>query len=96
MKTHALQVFRFQVGRLWLQALSRRSQNGRVTWDRMRRLLDRCSLLPGFIMTIPCAALVSSPKAGAGCGKPARPDLWRGFVGNHDPYFDWVITNRLV
>jgi hypothetical protein len=37
----ALHVFRFQVGRLWHRALSRRSQNGRVPWDRMRRLIDR-------------------------------------------------------
>jgi RNA-directed DNA polymerase len=37
----ALQLFRFQVGRLWHRALSRRSQNGRVGWDRMRRLIDR-------------------------------------------------------
>ena len=37
----ALVVFRFQVGRLWYRALSRRSQNGRVLWDRMRRLIDR-------------------------------------------------------
>ena len=34
-------LFRFQVGRLWHRALSRRSQNGRVAWDRMRRLIDR-------------------------------------------------------
>jgi RNA-directed DNA polymerase len=34
----ALQLFRFQVGRLWHRALSRRSQNGHVLWDRMRRL----------------------------------------------------------
>jgi group II intron reverse transcriptase/maturase len=37
----ALHLFRFQVGRLWHRALSRRSQNGRVLWDRMRRLIDR-------------------------------------------------------
>ena len=37
----ALRTFRFQVGRLWHRALSRRSQNGRVLWDRMRRLLER-------------------------------------------------------
>ena len=37
----ALQLFRFQVGRLWHQALSRRSQNGHVLWDRMRRLHTR-------------------------------------------------------
>jgi group II intron reverse transcriptase/maturase len=37
----ALDTFRFQVGRLWHRTLSRRSQNGRVTWDRMRRLINR-------------------------------------------------------
>jgi RNA-directed DNA polymerase len=39
--SHALHIFRFQVGRLWHRTLSRRSQNGRVPWDRMRRLIDR-------------------------------------------------------
>lgn len=37
----ALQRFRFQVGRLWHRALSRRSQRGAVSWHRMRRLIDR-------------------------------------------------------
>jgi RNA-directed DNA polymerase len=37
----ALQCFRFQVGWLWYRTLSRRSQNGRVLWTRMRRLIDR-------------------------------------------------------
>jgi RNA-directed DNA polymerase len=37
----ALDIFRFQVARLWHRALSRRSQKGRVRWDRMRRLTDR-------------------------------------------------------
>ena len=37
----ALHCFRFQVGWLWHRALSRRSQNGRVLWSRMRRLIDR-------------------------------------------------------
>ena len=37
----ALRLFRFQVGWLWHRALSRRSQNGRVLWTRMRRLIDR-------------------------------------------------------
>jgi group II intron reverse transcriptase/maturase len=41
MNSHALKTFRFKVGWLWHRALSRRSQNGRVTRDRMRRLLDR-------------------------------------------------------
>ena len=37
----ALHTFRYQVGRLWHRALSRRSQNGRVTWERMGRLTKR-------------------------------------------------------
>jgi group II intron reverse transcriptase/maturase len=37
----ALHTFRFQVARLWHRALTRRGQNGRVRWDRMRRLIDR-------------------------------------------------------
>jgi len=37
----ALQLFRFQVGWIWHRVLSRRSQNGRVPWDRMRRLIAR-------------------------------------------------------
>src|SRR5207244_8491720 len=43
---NALWIFRFQVGRLWHRALSRRSQNGRVLWDRMRRLINRWLPLP--------------------------------------------------
>src|SRR2546429_9281576 len=41
MNNPALALFRFQVGRLWHRSLSRRSQNGRVLWDRMRRLIAR-------------------------------------------------------
>jgi len=41
MNQPALHRFRFQVGWHWHRALSRRSQNGRVSWDRMRRLIDR-------------------------------------------------------
>jgi len=33
--------FRFAVGWLWYRALCRRSQTGRVTWERMRRLIAR-------------------------------------------------------
>jgi group II intron reverse transcriptase/maturase len=35
----ALHTFRWKVGRLWHRVLSRRSQKGRVLWDRMRRLI---------------------------------------------------------
>jgi RNA-directed DNA polymerase len=41
MNHRALSLFRFQVGWLWHRVLSRRSQNGRIRWDRMRRLIDR-------------------------------------------------------
>lgn len=41
MNTPALSLFRFQVGRLWHRALSRRSQNGRILWTRMSRLIQR-------------------------------------------------------
>ena len=41
MNSPALHVFRVQVGRLWHRTRSRRSQNGRVLWDRMRRWIDR-------------------------------------------------------
>ena len=46
MNQPALAVFRFRVGWLWHCSLSRRSQNGRVLWDRMRRLIIRWLPLP--------------------------------------------------
>ena len=46
MNQPALFLFRFQVGWLWHRALSRRSQNGRILWDRMRRLITRWLPLP--------------------------------------------------
>ena len=41
MNSRALQVFRFRIGWLWHRALGRRSQTGRVTWERMRRLIEQ-------------------------------------------------------
>lgn len=38
---YALHLVRYQFGRLWHRALSRRSQKGRVKWPRMQRLLRR-------------------------------------------------------
>ena len=78
MNQPALGIFRFRVGWLWHRALSRRSQNGRVLWDRMRRLITAGCLCLLSVIPIPCAAWASSPKARAGCGNPARPDPWRG------------------
>lgn len=41
MNSHALQLFRFQVGGLWYRSLRRRSQKTRINWMRMQRLIDR-------------------------------------------------------
>jgi RNA-directed DNA polymerase len=41
MNLPALAAFRFQVGWLWYRTLSRRSQTGRISLDRLRRLVAR-------------------------------------------------------
>jgi group II intron reverse transcriptase/maturase len=41
MNSVALCVFRFRVAWLWHRALARRSQKARVSWERMRRLIDQ-------------------------------------------------------
>jgi group II intron reverse transcriptase/maturase len=41
MNGEAVARFRFEVARLWHRALCRRSQKGRVRWERMYRLIDR-------------------------------------------------------
>ena len=38
---------------LWHRTLSRRSQNGRVLWDRMRRLINRWLPLPAICHPYP-------------------------------------------
>jgi len=52
-RVRTLWVFRFQGGRLWQRALSRRSQNGRVLWDRLRRLITRWLPLPSVCHPYP-------------------------------------------
>jgi hypothetical protein len=37
----SLMAFRIALGRVWLQALRRRSQTARVTWSRLTRLTTR-------------------------------------------------------
>jgi len=53
MNQPALTIFRFRVGWLWQRSLSRRSQNGRVLWDRMRRLITRWLPLPSVCHPYP-------------------------------------------
>jgi RNA-directed DNA polymerase len=53
MNQPALMIFRFRVGWHWHRSLSRRSQNGRVLWDRMRRLITRWLPLPSVCHPYP-------------------------------------------
>jgi RNA-directed DNA polymerase len=41
MNQPSLSSFRFQIGRYWYRTLRRRSQKKRLTWERMRRLIDK-------------------------------------------------------
>jgi len=41
MNSPAIALFRFRVGWLWYRALERRSHTGHVSWERMRRLVER-------------------------------------------------------
>ena len=41
MNSPAIALFRYRVGWLWYRSLRRRSQKSRLTWERMRRLIDR-------------------------------------------------------
>jgi len=45
----ALRAFHCEVRRLWRRSLSRRSQRGRVTWDRFRPLADAWLPLPRIL-----------------------------------------------
>jgi RNA-directed DNA polymerase len=38
----ALQTFRREIVRAWLEALQRRSQRHRLPWERFRSIIDRC------------------------------------------------------
>jgi len=78
MNSPALARFRFQVVWLWHRALSRRSQNGRVLWDRMLRLVNRWLPPSRIHHPYPLRRLGVINEARAGCGKSARPDLLRG------------------
>jgi RNA-directed DNA polymerase len=53
MNQPALTIFRFRVDWYWHRSLSRRSQNGRVLRDRMRRLITRWLPLPSVCHPYP-------------------------------------------
>jgi RNA-directed DNA polymerase len=49
----ALRTFRREVGRLWLEALRRRSQRARLVWERFQRLIDRFLPRPQILHPYP-------------------------------------------
>jgi RNA-directed DNA polymerase len=57
MNTHALWTFRFEVIARWHGALCRRSQKGRITWDRMKRLAARYLPVPRIYHPYPLRRL---------------------------------------
>jgi RNA-directed DNA polymerase len=75
-----LAAFRRELVRLWHRTLGRRSQTGKVLWERMSRLVARWIPLVRLTRGWPMLFLPSHVRseAGAGCGKAARPDLSRG------------------
>ncbi|MHB8389956.1 MAG: group II intron reverse transcriptase/maturase [Acidobacteriaceae bacterium] len=48
-----LRIFRYRVTRLWRQVLIRRSQRGRLNWERMRRLEERWIPTPRILHPYP-------------------------------------------
>ena len=57
MNAPALWTFRFEVVRRWYRALCRRSQNGRITWERMKRLVARYLPVPRIYHPYPLRRL---------------------------------------
>jgi hypothetical protein len=84
----ALAMFRFRVGWYWHRSLSRRSQNGHVLWDRMRRLIT----LAAFALCLSSLSFAThgryhlrqEPDAG---NRPSGSV--EGVTSNRDPYSDY-------
>ena len=50
-------IFRYQLARLWYRTLLRRSQRRRLTWERMKRIIDHWLPEPRIMHPIPAARL---------------------------------------
>jgi hypothetical protein len=85
MNTPALALFRFQTGRLWHRALSRRSQNGRVLWTRMRRLIARWLPLPTVCHPYPLRRMGVVTEGKSRMREIRSSGSVEGVVSNHDP-----------
>lgn len=57
---HAIGTFRFQVIGHWRKALGRRSQRGRITWARMRRIADRWIPPPRVLHPFPATRFAAT------------------------------------
>ena len=75
----ALQAFRDHVTKRWRRSLSRRSQRGGITWERMRKIADGMAPRPAYPSSMASDALRrQTPKVGAVCGNSASTDLCGG------------------
>jgi RNA-directed DNA polymerase len=74
----ALSAFRLALGRLWWRVLRRRSHAHRLPWRRLQRRVLWWLPPARICHPSPHVRLGVLPEVGAGCGSPARPDLWRG------------------
>jgi hypothetical protein len=84
----ALFLFRSQVGWLWHRALSQRSQNGRMQWDRMRRLIDRWLPPLHIYHPYPLHSFGVTTRGRSRMRKTCSSGSVEGVMGNHDPYSD--------
>ena len=88
MNQPGLTLFRFRVGWYWHRLLSRRSQNGRVLWDGMRRLITRWLPLPSVCHPYPLRRMGVIIQGKNRMRKTRPSGSVEGVVSNHDPYFD--------
>src|SRR6201993_684607 len=89
MNQPALTMFRFRVGWLWHRSLSRRSQNGRVLWDRMRRLLTRWLPLPSVCHPYPLRRMGVITQGKSRMRETRSSGSVEGVMSNRDPYSDY-------
>jgi hypothetical protein len=76
--SNAVSAFRYHVTRRWHRALRRRSQRGRVNWERMDRYATRWLPRVRVMHPYPNVRLEPELEAGARCGSSARRDPCEG------------------
>jgi len=68
--------------------LSRRSQTGRVHWERMRRLINRWLPLPSVCHPYPLRRMVVITQGKSRVREYRSSGSREGVVSNHDSYSD--------